>query len=225
MSTVLLYLDTTAPAGITASINSGAASTNTRDVTLGIGTSDPDTTGYTIKVWGSVDTSANASIQSSEGGSSWIAWTTTQAVRLSTGDGSKTLNVKVRDAQNNESSAASDSIVLDTTTPVVTTGTPDVARISKQSGKDTSTFTFQSTEAFEEFKVKVVPAVNSPESAGTQVPTAGGSSGVSGSAGGYAASTNRTVTIKGADLESASAGDGQKILKVFVREASGNWSA
>jgi hypothetical protein len=224
MSTVLLYLDTVGPAGITASINAGASTTVSRDVTLGITTSDPDPAGYTIKVWGNVDPAANANIQATEGASSWISWTTAQAVRLSTGEGTKTLNVKVRDTVNNESSSASDTIVLDTTTPVVTTGTPDASRISEQPTKDTAAFTFQSTEAYEEFKVKVVPATNSPESAGTQIPTAAGSTGVSGSAGGYAANTNRTVTIKATDLKTASAGDGQKIVKVFVREASGTWS-
>lgn len=224
MSVVLLQLDTTAPAGVTASINSGAATTPSRDVTLAVATSDPDPTGYAIKVWGSVDPAANASIQATEGASAWIAYTTSQAVRLSTGEGTKTLNVKVRDDVNNESAAVSDTITLDTTTPVVITSAPDVPRISKIAGKDTATFTFQSDSPFEEFKVKVVPATNSAETAGVQIPTTNGSSGVSGSAG-YAANTNRTVTVKGADLEAASAGDGQKTIKVFVRESSGTWSA
>jgi hypothetical protein len=224
VSVVLLQLDTTAPSGISAQINGGANSTTSRDVTLAIGTSDPDPTGYTIKVWGNVDPAANAGIQATEGASSWLPFTTTQAVRLSTGDGAKTLNVKVRDAVNNESGAVSDAIALDTTTPVVTTGTPDVDRISKQAGKDTATFTFQADSAFEEFKVKVVPATNSQHTAGVQVPTTNGSSGVAGTAS-YSAGANQTVTIKGADLETASAGDGQKIVKVFVREASGTWSA
>ncbi len=48
---------------------------------------------------------------------------------------------------------------------------------------------------------------------------------MSGSTGGYPASTNRTASVKGADLEAASAGDGNKIIKVFVQESSGNWSA
>ena len=32
------------------------------------------------------------------------------------------------------------------------------------------------------------------------------------------------VTINGADLETASAGDGVKIVKVFVKNAAGTWS-
>jgi hypothetical protein len=32
------------------------------------------------------------------------------------------------------------------------------------------------------------------------------------------------VTIKGTDLETASAGDGAKTVKVFVQDLAGNWS-
>lgn len=225
MSTILLQLDTTAPSGVTASINAGAAVTALRDVTLGIGTADTPTTGYTIKVWGNVDLAANASIQATEGASAWLPYTTAQAVRLSTGDGVKTVSLKIRDDVNNESAIVSDTITLDTTTPVVTASAPDVAKVSEQPTKDTATFTFQSDTPFDEFKVKVVPATNSADTAGAQIPTAAGSSGVSGVAGGYPAATNRTVTIKATDLKAASAGDGQKIVKVFVKEASGTWSA
>jgi hypothetical protein len=42
--------------------------------------------------------------------------------------------------------------------------------------------------------------------------------------GALAATTNQSVTIKGADLEAASAGDGAKIVKVFGQDAAGLWS-
>ena len=45
-----------------------------------------------------------------------------------------------------------------------------------------------------------------------------------GTAGGYKKATAINVTIKGADLATASSGDGTKIIKVFVKNAAGTWS-
>jgi hypothetical protein len=220
-----LTLDTTAPADVTASINSGAAFATAQAVTLGVSTSDGTTTGYQMKIWGDVDTAANANIQDTEGASAWIAYSTSQAVTLSTGDGTKTLNVKVRDDVWNESTAASDTITLDTTqvVPTVSVG-PDVTKVSKIAGKRTASFSFQADASFEEYKIKVVPATNSLHDAGTQIPTTNGSTNMSGAAGGYPATTNINSQIDGRDLELASSGDGNKIVKVFVKDAAGNWS-
>src|SRR3954471_7094034 len=104
-----LTLDTTGPAGVAGSINAGATYTTSRDVTLGPTTTDSDTTGYQIKIWGNVDTAFDANIQATEGASTWITLTASMAVRLSTGDGSKTLTWRLRDDVNNESSTATDS--------------------------------------------------------------------------------------------------------------------
>lgn len=41
---------------------------------------------------------------------------------------------------------------------------------------------------------------------------------------GYKKATAIDVTIKGADLATASSGDGTKIIKVFVKNAAGTWS-
>lgn len=70
----------------------------------------------------------------------------------------------------------------------------------------------------------MVPAANSLQAAGVVIPTTGGSENTSGAAGGYKANTNISVTINGADLETASAGDGTKIVKIFVKNAAGTWS-
>ena len=78
--------------------------------------------------------------------------------------------------------------------------------------------------AFEEYKVCVVPANTSTQDAGTIIPITGGSVNTSGNEGDYEASTNIQVTIKGVDLETASSGDGVKIVKVFVKNAAGTWS-
>ena len=72
--------------------------------------------------------------------------------------------------------------------------------------------------------MRVVPSTSSLHDAGTEIPTTGGSTNTSGSAGGYKANTAINVTVKGADLEAASSGDGTKIVKVFVKNAAGTWS-
>lgn len=217
-----LTLDTTAPGGVTISLAGGATYTSVRDIVATIGTSDGSTAGYQIKVWGDVDPAADASIQTTEGASAWISYNAAQAVRLSTGDGAKTVNVKVRDSVWNTSSAVSDSITLDTSVPVVTVSGPDVALISKQTGKRTSAFSFTADVDVVAWKVKVVPSNGSLENAGTQIPNTNGSTNMSGGA--LAAGTPVNATIDGADLEAASAGDGTKHVKVFVQDAAGLWS-
>jgi hypothetical protein len=222
-STFTLTLDTTAPAGVALNINSGAAYTGTQVVTAQPSTSYGVTTGYQMKIWGDVDTAASVDIKSTEGASNWIAYSTSQSVTLATGDGLKTLNVRIRDDVGNQSSPASDTITLDTSVPVITISVAaSPTKISKVASFDTTTLQFQSDSPLQAWKVKVVPATGSLENAGTTIPTTAGSSNVTGAS--LAASTNQTVTIKGADLESASAGDGPKIVKVFGQNNSGQWS-
>lgn len=218
-----LILDTLGPQGVTLSINSGAAYTNDQLVTLSIGCSDPDKTGYQMKIWGNVDTAYDTNIQATEGASTWITYAASKQIKLATGDGTKTVYVKIRDDVWNESAQASDSITLDTTVPVVTITGPDVGKVSKVASKDTAAFSFSVDQAFVEYKVKVVPSTSSLHTAGTQIPTTAGSTNMSGS-GSFEASTPIASTIKGADLETASAGDGTKIIKTFVKDAAGNWS-
>jgi hypothetical protein len=222
-STFNLTLDTTAPAGVALNIDSGAAYATSQSVTAQPTTSDGDTTGYQMKLWGSVDPAANANIQATEGASAWITYSASQAVSLSSGDGLKTLNVRIRDDVGNESSSASDTITLDTTVPVATVSVAaSPTKISKISTFDTSTFSFQADVAIQAWKVKVVPATGSAHTAGTTIPTTAGSTNTTGGA--LAATTNQSVSIKGTDLETASSGDGTKIVKVFVQDLAGNWS-
>lgn len=221
-----LTLDTTAPAGVSIVLAGGAAYTTVRDITAALASTDGDTTGYQMKIWGAVDLAADASIQDTEGASSWISFATSKAIRLSSGDGSKQVFVKVRDDVWNESTAQSDTITLDTSlpTPTIAVG-PDVSKVSKVSGKRTCSFSFQSDQALDEYKVKVVPSTASLHTAGTTIGTTNGSTNMSAGPGaGIAASTNVDATIDGRDLEVASAGDGVKIVKVFVKDAAGNWS-
>lgn len=216
-----LTLDTTGPAGVTFVLAGNAAFTSTRAISAAIGTSDGTTVGYQMKIWGDVDPAADANIQPLEANSAWVAYATTKTVTLSTGDALKTVQFKLRDEVGNESSA-SDTITLDTTVPVLSITGPDLAKISKVAGFRVSTFSFSTDTALTAYKVKVVPATGSLESAGTQIGTTNGSTNMSGGA--VAQGATVTCTIDGRDLEAASAGDGQKIIKVFGQEASGSWS-
>lgn len=212
-----LALDTTAPTGLTLSINDGAMYATSTAVNLTIGLSDSPTTGYQMKIWG-IEGAAE------ETAASWETFATSKSVNLTTGDGLKTVYIKVRDDVGNETAQVTDTITLDTTVPVVTITGPDKSKISKVTGFDTSIFSFISDVEFAEYKVCVVPATLSTQEAGTLIPITGGSINTSGSDGDYPAETAITVTIKGADLETASSGDGTKVVKVFVKTAAGLWS-
>lgn len=212
-----LTLDTTAPSGLTLQINDGALYATSTAVTLKISVSDEQTTGYQMKIWG-IDGVAD------EGSASWENFATSKSVNLTSGDGLKTVYIKVRDDVGNESAQVSDTITLNTAVPVVTVTGPDKSKISKITGFNQSVFNFTCDVEFEEYKVCVVPANNSTQDAGVIIGTTNGSQNTSGSDGNYPASENIQVTITGADLEAASSGDGVKIVKVFVKNAAGTWS-
>lgn len=212
-----LILDTLAPSGVTLSINSGAQYTTTQEVLLSIATSDSNTTGYQMKIWG-INGATN------ESDASWETFTTSKTVTLPTGDGLKTVSIKIRDDVYNESATATATITLNTVVPSVTITGPDVSKVSKVSPKNIATFSFVSDVDFEEYKVKVVPSNVSLQDAGVQIATTNGSVNMSGTSGNYKANTSIQCKINGADLEVASSGDGSKIIKVFVKNSAGTWS-
>lgn len=219
-SYISIILDTTAPAGSAILLNDGAIYTGSRNVTLGVSVTDADTTGYTMKVWGidGVATEADAT---------WETFVVSKSITLPSGDGLKTVYVKVRDDVGNEASSVSASITLDMTVPVVTvTSGPDKTKISKVSGYARSVFAFSVNEPFAEYKVCVVNDATALHDAGTVISTTYGSQNTSGvmTDDPFPADTAITVTIDGADLEIASAGDGTKIIKVFAKDLTGNWS-
>lgn len=210
-----LTLDTTAPSGGSITLPARSGSVNVTATLSATGAS------Y-MKLWGDIcATAGGAAI--AEADASWIAYAGTASIILTSTNGTKTVYVKFMDDVGNVSSAVSASTVYDSTVPTVTIVGPDVAKISKVSGYNVSTFSFSADEAFDEWTVRVVPDASSIHTAGTQIPTTGGSTNMSGSTQ-TAASTAVNCTIYGADLESASAGDGVKIVKVFVKDLTGNWS-
>lgn len=211
-----LVLDTLAPQGLTVKLNNGSQYTTSKNVTLSISVSDTSTSGYQMKVQG-IDGA------SSEDSASWETFASTKSIALPTGDGLKTVYVKVRDDVCNETAAASATITLDTSVPAVTIIGPDVSRISKTAPKNVATFSFTSDVAFTEYKIKVVPSKSSLHDAGTLIGTANGSTNMT-ATGTFKASTAISCKIYGKDLEAASSGDGEKIIKVFVKNAHGTWS-
>lgn len=209
-----LTLDTLAPTITAFTINSGAAVTTSTTVTLTITSSDA----ASMKIWGinGVASEANAS---------WETYAATKQVTLPSGDGSKTVYVKVRDSVYNESAASSATITLSTALPTITVVGADVSVISEQSGKNVATFTFSSNMALKAWKVKVVPANNSAQDAGQQIPTTAGSVNMTGST--LAANTSVECKIYGTDLSTAVGGsDGTYIIKVFGQASANDlWSA
>ena len=211
-----LVLDTLAPQGLTVKLNNGSQYTTSKNVTLSISVSDTSTSGYQMKVWG-IDGA------SSEDNATWETFAATKSIALPTGDGLKTVYVKVRDDVCNETAAVSATITLDISVPAVTIIGPDVSRISKTAPKNVATFSFTSDVAFTEYKIKVVPSKSSLHDAGTLIGTANGSTNMN-ATGTFKASTAISCKIYGKDLEMASSGDGEKIIKVFVKNAHGTWS-
>jgi hypothetical protein len=214
-----LTLDTIAPSGLTLTINSGVSTVTSASVTLGISVSDGDTTGYSMLLYGDIGAGLT------EGTASWENFATNKSITLKPGDGSKTVKAKVKDDVGNVSSEATVTVTLDTTVPVVTISAgPDYSKISTVTGHDTCTFSFTVDSAFVEYKVKIVPATSSTNTAGTQIGTVGGSTNMSGS-GTFAASTPIQCTIDGSDLSTAVSGvNNAHIVKVFAKDEAGLWS-
>ena len=210
-----LTLDTLAPTISAFTINSGASVTTSTSVTLQITSADA----ASMKIWGGIDGVAT------EQAASWETFSGTKSVTLTSGDGSKTVYIKVRDSVYNESAASSATITLSTAIPTITITGPDVDVISNNEGKNIATFSFSSSMALKAWKVKLVPANSSAQDAGTQIPSTGGSTNMTGTT--KAANTSVECKIYGADLSTAAGGtDGTYIIKVFGQAAANDlWSA
>jgi hypothetical protein len=108
--TYTLYVDTAAPTG-TISVNSGATYTKSTNVTLSLSATNP-TSGDPV-----------TDMRFSNDGTNYGAWqpyATSASYTLPSGDGPKTVFVQFRNGAGAVSSAASDSITLDTTPPSIT---------------------------------------------------------------------------------------------------------
>ena len=106
-----LYKDTAAPSG-TISVNSGATFTKSTGVTLNLSATNP-TAGDPVSDMRFSNDGVNFG--------PWVPFAATASYTLPAGDGSKTVFAEFRNGAGAVSAAASDSITLDTTPPVITT--------------------------------------------------------------------------------------------------------
>ena len=113
-----IILDTTPPTG-SITINGGAPYTNSTSVTLNIAATDAEgVTGYRVADGTDASGGTIVTVPSTTSFSADIPWT------LPSGDGTKTVAVQYRDAAGSWSPNYTDSIILDTTAPVVSINAP-----------------------------------------------------------------------------------------------------
>ena len=101
----------------------------------------------------------------------------------------------------------------DVIAPTATVTIVDVTKISRVSGKDVVGVTFTTDEDFVEYEVRRVSSGSDSRAAGNQVETAT-----------VSARSSHTISVTDDELVAASAVEGANILKVFVKDAAGNWS-
>ena|SRR5437763_8824678 len=226
-----LTYDTTGPASAVLQINTGAQYSNNVLVTCSITTSDSPTTGYQMIIWGDIDVAwgkSNGILKSSattatQSDAQVIGYVNSKQIQLASGDGPKNLHVIIYDDVMNPSTQADASITLETSLPSVNISNgPDKTKISSVANYNVCSFSFQCTVDIQQYLVKVVTSSSSDHTVGVQIPTTGGSTFMSG--GNTTANTIINAKIFAADLNTASAGEGAKIIKVFVQDMAGNWS-
>jgi hypothetical protein len=101
---------------------------------------------------------------------------------------------------------------------------PITNKVSTITGPPEALFAWVAGVNFEEYVVKAVPASESTHFQGAPIPTAHGSVNMASVAGGFPANTVVNSKVNVLDLDAASPGDGRKIVKVYVRNAAGEWS-
>ena len=106
----------------------------------------------------------------------------------------------------------------DTTAPVVTIHSITAGKISRIAGKDSTDIGWSADEDFTSYQIRLVPTSESTVTQGTlieqdQNPAAGGVAG-----------TIYTSTVTDDELVTGAGIEGNNIVKIFVRDAAGNWS-
>jgi hypothetical protein len=231
--------DTTGPSLTAIILAGGAAKTGSTTVSVSFTISPSDAYVSEALIWGDLSNNETSKLLA-ENGTGWQGFTEVGTANdlsagITTGDGTKTVYAVVRDDLANESAQRSDSIELDQTAPVVQVlSGPTPAKISKTTGYDSSVFVWYweaTTDEVAETGTYAIKVGGSSPITGTQIPTTGGSSGVSGNitaAGdgtpeGAVSDTEKhiTTTVKGADLETAGA-EGSNRCNIYVTDNYGN---
>lgn len=234
-SYVRLILDTTSPQSLDLLLNGGSTYTGSRMVDAAISTADEDTTGYSMKLWGDIDfdwAKVNNLVEQDTpdqevhaDNAVWVDFASNKELRLSVTDGSKVIYVQLRDDVHNLSDIVEDSITVDTEVPnVLVLSGPTPPKISKVDGKNISELEFRFSKDVVEYKVTVVGNSGDAEQTAVVIADTNGSANVAG-VGEFTEDTTIICEINGTDLEEASPGDGEKIVKVFAKDAMGRWSS
>lgn len=194
------------------------------------------------KLYGDFTYDAQQAQGVTEAAASWVtlgydlgqAYLTVKNMYVTSGDGQKNIYLKVRDNAGNESTAAVQSFIYDTTAPTVEVSDVDYNRISKMHTarldnaskfNDETHFNFKPDSVIQAYKVVAYgseAAATAGSSADTAIGNANGS--VNMSATGLNSDAIVAAMIRGADLEAASAGDGLKVVVVYVQDLAGTWS-
>ncbi len=182
-----IILDSTAPTG-TISINSGAASTTSTSVTLTLSCSDSGSSCSQMQF--SNDNSTYSAFE---------AYATSKSWTLTSGDGTKTVYVKYKDAVGNVSAAFNDTITLSTPDTVAPTGTVSINSGAASTNSTSATLTLTCSDSASGCSQMQFSNDNSTYST---LET-------------YATSKSWTL----------SAGDGTKTVYVKYKDAAGNISA
>lgn len=225
-------LDTICPAGVSVLINGDENKTTSTAAILTIECSDSDLTDYQMKIWGTADAPDEADAV-------WETYQETKNITLQSGDGVKTVYVKVRDDVWNESATASDTVSLFEKLPSIIGLSVNKSKLSLVEGQNLTSGDFSIDENIDAVRVMIVQNVNDSYDAATNIaiPMTNGSKitfddGELVCTGGVLIAEQYVGAEKGLgfelhakDISSVAPGDGVKIVKVFVRSAeTGNWS-
>ena len=227
-----ITLDTIAPSGVSVLINGNADKVTSTAVTLTATCSDADLNGYQMKIWGTAEAPT-------EDTAHWETYRETKNITLPSGDGVKTVYLKVRDDVWNESATASDSVTLFEKVPEITQFYINRSRISMNQGMNHVAGSIYVSENVDKVKLMLVQDANAtynspsnveiPKSYGSEIYDDNDDAECSDSVlelnGVISKELGITFTVYAGDIVTASPGDGVKILKVFVRSAeTGRWS-
>lgn len=96
------------------------------------------------------------------------------------------------------------------------TGPPSVTKISRIATKDLVTISWQANQPIQEYQIRSVPSSSSLQSEGTLIESGNGP---------YLADTPYAIEITDDEVVAADPGDETKVIKLFVRGPTGEWSS
>lgn len=225
-------LDTQGPQDVSVVLNDGAYVTTEKTVRYTVTCSDPDTTDYQIKIWGTETCTE-------ESDANWQRFVRSGSFTVDDTTGLKTIYFKLRDDVYNESATVSATINYIKERPVIQNLFVTPAKLSFADKKNVASGGFNFSETIDAVKIKIVADVNAShdDPSNISIPTTNGSAMWDDlNTDSYDIRTlEHEITIpsimtvgfyiNAKDLAAVAPGDGVKIIKIFARSAmSGLWS-